>query len=109
MNTSNLATILASATPGPWNFQPCERHGAGDLWRDIIADSPSFAPAFVGEAIETDARLICVARNNLPALVEFVEHIDTLIRQSSASYELWNYCVERRGELLAALEQDAGK
>ena len=55
-------------TPGPWEVRPSSREGNGSQWRDIVSLGGAFTPAYVGEALEADARLIAAAPEMAAAL-----------------------------------------
>ena len=55
-------------TPGPWIVGPSSNPKNGTGWRDILSTGGEFSPAYVGEALEQDARLIAAAPSMLEAL-----------------------------------------
>ncbi len=65
MKTTNPT---AAHTPGPWIVAPSSNNGNGTAWRDILSTGTEFAPSYVGEALEQDARLIASAPDLLAAL-----------------------------------------
>jgi hypothetical protein len=60
--------MTTTHTPGPWEVRPSTREGNGSQWRDIVSLGGAFTPAYVGEAIEVDARLIAAAPELAEAL-----------------------------------------
>lgn len=55
-------------TPGPWEVRPSSNPHNGSAWRDIVSTGTEFSPAYVGEALDRDARLIAAAPDLLAAL-----------------------------------------
>ena len=66
---------MSKPTPGPWVVAPSSNKHNGSGWRDIHSTSGPFAPSYVGEALEDDARLIAAAPDLLKALV-IIANID---------------------------------
>jgi len=56
-------------TPGPWRVGGHPGDKSGTAWREVVTDALPFAPSYVCQALEADARLIAAA----PAMLEFVE------------------------------------
>lgn len=55
-------------TPGPWEVRPSSNPKNGTAWRDIVSLGDTFAPSYVGEALEQDAALIAAAPEMIEAL-----------------------------------------
>lgn len=68
-------------TAGPWEIRPSSNSNNGAGWRDIVSTGGEFSPAYVGEALEQDARLIAAAPDLLAALRAYVE-----LEESAAPY-----------------------
>lgn len=54
-------------TPGPWAVAQSSNPKNGTAWRDIVSHGTTFAPSYVGEAMECDAYLIAAAPDLLMA------------------------------------------
>ena len=54
-------------TPGPWTIRQSSNPKNGTGWRDIIVPG-EFGPMYLGEALESNARLIAAAPELLEAL-----------------------------------------
>jgi len=61
---------------GPWEVIASSKPGNGTGWRDIVATTGPYAPTYVGEAFEDNARLIAAAPELLGLLVEAVRLAD---------------------------------
>ena len=55
-------------TQGPWEVIPSSKPGNGTGWRDIVTTTGPYAPTYIGEALEENARLIAAAPDLLAAL-----------------------------------------
>jgi len=53
---------------GPWEVIASSKSVNGTGWRDIVATTGPYAPTYVGEAFEDNARLIAAAPDLLAAL-----------------------------------------
>jgi hypothetical protein len=58
----------AGPTPGPWRVGGHPRDDSGTKWREVLTDAGEFAPSYVCQALEADARLIAAAPDLLAAL-----------------------------------------
>jgi hypothetical protein len=63
----------AAHTPLPWRVGGHPGDSSGTSWRQILADTQPYGPAFVGTALEADARLIARAVNAHAQLVAALE------------------------------------
>lgn len=59
---------MSKHTSGKWEVRPSSNPKNGTGWRDIVSTGGAFSPAYVGEALEKDARLIAAAPEMLQAL-----------------------------------------
>jgi len=57
---------------GPWEVIASSKPGNGTGWRDIVTTTGPYAPTYVGEAFEDNARLISAAPDLLAALQELL-------------------------------------
>lgn len=68
-------------TPTPYAVAPSSNPKNGKAWRDIVATTTEFSPAYVGEALEHDAEFIVRACNAHDALVEALQAVVVLYDQ----------------------------
>lgn len=76
-------------TPGPLSIFPSSNPGNGTGWRDIVTTSGQYAPAYVGEAIEENARLFAATPDLLSALESCCDAIQRLAKESPDGVPIW--------------------
>ena len=59
---------MSTRKPGSLVVAPSSKPGNGTLWRDIHSVDGAFSPAYVGDALESDAVLFAAAPDLLAAL-----------------------------------------
>jgi hypothetical protein len=64
---------MSTRKPGSLVVAPSSKPGNGTLWRDIHSVDGAYSPAYVGEAIESDAILFAAAPDLIAALENLIE------------------------------------
>jgi hypothetical protein len=81
---------MSKHTPGPWVVATSSNKHNGSGWRDIHSTSGPFAPSYVGEALEDDARLIAAAPDMLSLLKRAYYVMEALDGTSVEGEKLWD-------------------
>ena len=69
---------MSARKPGSLVVAPSSKPGNGTLWRDIHSIDGAYSPAYVGEALESDALLFAAAPALLAELKEARRRLATL-------------------------------